>query len=126
MRRYWVEAQELWSADDKGVTWHGRPDDKPVVSAVSVPETEDAAVLLDAEAGPRTPLGDLKGWPHFLRVKPQGKVVWRVEAGLSPGDRDWWTVIEIEGESLVASTSSCYRKVLDKDTGRVLSSTFTK
>jgi hypothetical protein len=25
MRRYWVEAQELWSADDHGVTWHGRP-----------------------------------------------------------------------------------------------------
>jgi hypothetical protein len=126
MQRYWVESQELWSADDRSVIWHGRPDEKPVVAVVAIPGTEDAVVVLDAEAGPRTPLGDLKGWPHLLRVGPTGAIIWRSEAGTSSGDRDWWLGVEATSGALTASTWSGFQKVLDKDTGRVLSSTFTK
>jgi hypothetical protein len=122
VQTYWVESEELWSANDHGVTWHGRLDGAPVVAAVPLPRTEDAIVLLDSFAGPRNPYGDLLGWPHLLRVRPTGSVVWRATAG----DKDWWVAVIATEQGLFANTWSCYRQMLDADTGKILSSEFTK
>jgi hypothetical protein len=124
--RYWVESQELWSANDRGVTWHGRPDGKRVEAAVIIPGTDDAAVILDPEGGPRNALSDPKSWPHLVRVRPDGEVVWRVAAGANAGDRDWWTAIEAVDGDLVATTWSGDRRILDPTTGLALSATFTR
>jgi hypothetical protein len=124
--QYWVETLELWAARDREVTWHGRPDSKPVVQAVGIPGTDDALVLLDPESGPRTPFGQLKGWPHLVRVRPDGQVVWRIEAGAVGGEHDWWTGIDVADTRLWATTYSGYHKELDPNTGRTLASVFTK
>src|SRR5262245_5194799 len=121
-RRYWVESDELWSANDDGVIWRGRPDGHPVVFAARLPGTEDAVVLLNAESGPRNSLGDLKGWPHLMRVRPDGTVAWRASAG----DRDWWGRITVTDTELRANTWGGYQKHLDRRTGDTLSSVFTK
>ncbi len=126
MERYWVESEDLWVADAEAVTWRGRPDGMPVEFVIPIPETRDALVILNPNAGPRTPYGDLKGWPHLLRVRPDGEVVWRIEPGPNPGEHDWWTAVEISEQSIVATTWSCWRQTLDPETGRVLSSVFTK
>jgi hypothetical protein len=120
--RYWVESDELCSANDDGVIWRGRPDGYSVVFAAPLPGTDDAIVLLNAELGLRNPLGDLKGWPDLLRVGPDGTVVWRASAG----DRDWWVSIAVTDAELRANTWSGYRKQLDPRTGDTLSSVFTK
>src|SRR5262245_36295458 len=69
--RYWVESEELWSANDGGVVWRGRPDGHPAVAAVPLAGTDDAIVLLSTDSGPRTPLGELKGWPNLIRIRPE-------------------------------------------------------
>lgn len=123
--RYWAEAGDLWVADDAHVVWRGRPDGKPVSAAVLIAGTDDAAVLLDAAAGPRNAFGDLRGWPHLLRVRPTGEVVWRVAADVASDD--WWTSVARDERGRVrASTWSGYVRDLDADTGRVLRSAFHK
>jgi hypothetical protein len=124
--RYWVESDDLWSANDAGIVWRGRPDGHPAVSAVLLPDTDDAVVLLAYESAPRKPLGDLVGWPNLVRVRPDGTVVWRVAARPSPGDRDWWVSVEVASDALFANTWSCYRCRLDQESGSTLSSVFTK
>ena len=123
--RYWVESDELWCATDTEPGWHGRPDGHPVVFAALVPGTNDAVVLLDAESGPRDSLGRVRGWPHLVRVRPDGTVVWRAAAGLSPSDHDWWVAVDVT-DGVVASTWSGYRRRLDWEDGHVLSSVFVK
>ena len=126
MQRYWVESDEVWSADDRGVIWRGRPDGKPAKVVVGIPGTDDAAVLLDAESGPRDENGKLRTWPHLVRIRPTGEVVWRIAAGTGSGERDWWTSLQVVEGALTANTWSCYYQTLDEKTGRVRSSTFTK
>lgn len=125
MQRYWVESEDLWSADDRGVVWRGRPDGKPVLAAVGIPGTEDAAVLLDVESGPRDPLGHLKTWAHLVRVRPNGDVVWRLAATEASGERDWWTSVHVVDDSLVATTLSARWQTIEAATGRILTSVAT-
>jgi len=124
--RYWVESEDLWSANDAGVVWRGRPDGHPAISAVAVPGTDDAVVLLSAESGSRNPLGDLKGWPNLVRVRSDGTIVWRATADENASAHDWWVSIDAGGDGLYANTWSCYRCQLDPESGSVLSSVFTK
>ena len=124
--RYWVESDDLWSANGEAIVWRGRPDGHPAVSAVALPGTDDAVVLLSAQSGPRNPLGKLKGWPNLVRIRPDGTVVWRVAPGQRPSDRDWWVSVDIEDDTLYANSWSCYRCRLDPESGSVMSSVFTK
>jgi hypothetical protein len=124
--RYWVESEDLWSADDAGVVWRGRPDGHPAVSAVLLPGTDDAVVLLSAESGPRSPLGAVRRWPNLVRVRPDGTVVWRAAVGPNSGEPDWWVSVDVGTDALYANTWSCYRCQLDRESGAALSSVFTK
>jgi hypothetical protein len=124
--RYWIESEDLWSANEGGVVWHGRPDGHSALSVLPLPGTDDAVVLLHWESGPRNPLGDLKGWPNLVRVRPDGTVAWRANAGRISGDQDWWVSVDIEADNVYASTWSGYRRRVDRESGTVLSSVFTK
>jgi hypothetical protein len=126
MIRYWVEGSELWSANESGILWRGRPDGRPVRCVVRLGGTDDCAVLLDPDAGPRNPLRDLLGWPNLVRVGPAGTIAWRAAASESESDRDWWVAIDAVGDMLFGNTWSCYRKRLDPNTGHVLSAVFVK
>lgn len=120
--RYWIENGALCVADESRLVWRGELASRPASRVVAIPGTDDAAVVLDPDAGPRNALGQVKAWPHLARVTPQGHVRWQVEAG----PHDWWVSIRTEGDRLLANTWSGFLKELDPDTGRVLSSTFTK
>lgn len=124
--QYWVESEDLWSANEAAVVWRGRPDGHAAVSAVLLPGTDDAVVLLLAESGPRNPLGKLKKWPNLVRIRPDGTVVWRASAGRGSGEGDWWVSVEVEADTLYANTWSCYRCRLDQESGSAVSSMFTK
>jgi hypothetical protein len=97
----------------------------PADVVAAIPSTDDAAVLLNADAGPRDAHG-LRTWPNLLRIRPSGEVVWRIAAASGTGERDWWTYLQVVDGSLTANTWSCYYQTLDPKTGRVLSSVFTK
>jgi hypothetical protein len=124
--RYWVESEDLWCANEQGVIWHGRPDGYPVYLAAALPGTDDAIAVLNWEAGPRNPLGNVKSWPNLIRVRPDGTVVWRTLASIGSGEPDFWVSLHITDRGVFANTWSCYRRQLDQDSGRVLASMFTK
>jgi hypothetical protein len=123
--QYWVESEDLWAANEAGVVWHGRPDGRPAISAVLLPGTEDAVVILSAK-GLRRPLGELKRWPNLVRVRPDGTIVWRASADPTSTEGDGWTSVGIEGDTLHGFTWSCYVCQIDPKSGSVLSRVFTK
>lgn len=120
---FWIESKELWVADGSQVVWRGQPDDIPVESVIAIPGTEDAIAVLDADAGPRNALGDLKDWPNLIRVTATGRVVWRAPP---PGTRDWWVGVAWTENGLMAHTWSGLAVVLDPDTGLEISRVFAK
>jgi hypothetical protein len=124
--RYWIESEDLCSANEAGNVWRGRPDGHSPVSVALLPGSDDAIVLLYVQSGPRNPLGDLKKWPNLVRVRPDGTVVWRASAGQNSGEGDWWVSVDVKDDDLRASTWSCHRCKLDPQSGSVLSSVFTK
>lgn len=122
-RTFWVESGELWTADGAHVTWHGQPDGKPVHSVVSLAGTEEAVVLLEFEAGPRSAAGVIRGWPNLVRVRADGSVVWRANA---LDDQDSWVGVHCSAGVLTATTWSGYLVTLNSDTGANTSKVFTK
>ena len=123
--RYWVESEDLWAANEERVVWRGRPEGRPAISAVSLPGTDDAVVILSA-TGLRKPLRELKTWPNLVRVRPDGTVVWRTSADPNSTEGDAWTSVRIEGVTLYGSTWSCHVCQIDPESGSVLSKVFTK
>lgn len=117
-RAYWVEASELWVADDSHVTWHGWPDGKPVQSVIAIPGTDDALVILEHEAGPRADHGRVRGWPNLVRVRADGDVLWRAAA---TDAQDSWVHVYWSSAGLIGNTWSGFVIRLDPDTGRELS-----
>jgi len=120
---YWVESGELWVADGGHVTWHGRPDGKPVRSAIALPGTDDAVVVLDCGAGERLPGGVIRGWPNLVRVRADGSVAWRTTA---LDAQDSWVSVQWSSGVLTANTWTCFAVTLDPDSGAKLSQRFTK
>ena len=123
--RYWVESEDLWSANEAGVVWRGRPDGWPAISAVALPGTDDAVVILSGE-GLRMSLGERKRWPNMVRVRPDGTVVWRTSADPSSTEGDAWTSVGLQGDALYGFTWSCHSCQIDPESGAVLSKVFTK
>lgn len=122
-RNYWVEAGELWVADDSLVTWHGRLEEKPVYSAIALPNTDDAVAILEYEAGPRVDHNRVQGWPNLVRVRADGSVVWRATA--IDAD-DSWVEVRCSDGRLKGHTWSGWLVTLAPDTGLHISKEFTK
>jgi hypothetical protein len=123
--RYWVESDDLWAANEAGVIWRGRPEGRPVISAISLPGTDDAAAILSAR-GLRTPLRELKTWPSLVRVRPDGTIVWRVSADPHSTEGDGWTSVGVKDDTIYGFTWSCHLCQIDPESGSVLSKVFTK
>jgi hypothetical protein len=123
---YSIEHGDLCVAGEGGKVWRGRPDGMPVLEVVPIPDAPDVVARLEPEAGPRNALGDLRGWPNLVRVRPDGSVVWRAAAGQRESDRDWWTAVRLSEGRLIAFTWSCFEKTLDPGTGRILAAVYTK
>jgi hypothetical protein len=117
-RAFWVEASELWVADASHVTWHGWPDGKPVHSVLAIPDSDDAVVILEHEAGPRSGHGRVRGWANLVRVGADGDIVWRAAA---VGPQDSWIDVYWSTAGLFGNTWSGFLVKLDPDTGRELS-----
>src|SRR5262245_52533356 len=122
-RAYWVESSELWVADDSHVTWHGWPDGKPVQSVLAIPDTDDAVVILEHEAGPRSDHGRVRGWPNLVRVRVEGGVIVRAASVDAKGS---WIDVYWSTAGLIVIACSCFLVTLDPATGRELSREFVE
>lgn len=122
-RTFWVETGELWVADSGRVLWHGQPDGKSVRSVVALAETDDAVVVLNFEAGPRSEHGVIPGWPNLVRVRADGSVVWRASA---LDAQDSWVSVQWSSGSLTANTWSGFLVTVNPNTGAKISKVFTK
>ena len=120
---YWVESGDLCVADSSRVTWRGRPDGAQCAKAISLPETDDAIVLLDGDHGPRNIHGQLTGFPNLVRVTAHGDVVWRADA---VEDKDVWVEVQWRDDGLYGNTRSGYIIQLDPSTGHEISRKFGK
>lgn len=94
-----------------------------VRSSVDLPDTDDVIVLLDPE---RRPDGVLPWhpFPNILRVAASGEIKWRSELIPQETTAKCWMGVSFDG-SLRAWTYS-YDAELDPETGRLLTSRFTK
>jgi hypothetical protein len=117
-----VESSELWAADDAHVTWHGWPDGKPVQSVLPIPGTDDALVILEYEAGPRSKHGRIRGWPNLVRVQADGGVLWRRAAAIDT--QDSWVDVYWSGGRLIGNTWSGFIVTLNPETGMEISREF--
>jgi len=85
-----------------------------VEKILPIPENTDLIVLLSHKISFR----------NILRCHPNGKIVWLAE--LPTDSNDVYTHIDWNGNSLTANSWSCFYVTLDINTGKILSSAFTK
>jgi hypothetical protein len=94
-----------------------------VAAVVELPGTYDAAVLLDPD---RRPAG-VEAWHPYhniVRVSPDGVLRWRAELLPQETTAKCWLGLQVDG-SLRATTYS-WECELDPESGRIISSEFTK
>lgn len=82
---------------------------------MSLPGSDD--VLLFSEPGAGTPR------PPLRRVRPSGEIVWVVSP---PDNQDSWVSVEVDGGQVTAQSWSCWRLLLNAETGHELERVFTK
>lgn len=121
MREFWVEGGELWRADVVAgqAVRLGQPDGYPVLSVLTIPHSEDCIVLLAYWKGPEG-----RAFRNLLRCRQDGSVVWRAELPVLGSDE--YVEAEWTSNGLTAYSGSGFAVHLDLDTGRILSSIFTK
>jgi hypothetical protein len=119
--RYAALGEDLVVQDAAGTrtVWRGRPDGHPVRSVLPVADASGCIVLLDYSRGPPG------AFPNLIRCRPDGSVEWRAALPTTAGSDAYVRVSWDEGR-LLANSWSGYQVVVDPDTGRITSSTFTK
>lgn len=85
-----------------------------VEKILPIPENVDLIVLLSHKIPFR----------NILRCHPDGEIVWQAE--LATNSNDVYTHVDWNGKSLTANSWSCFYVTLDINTGKILSSEFTK
>jgi hypothetical protein len=121
-RRWWVESDEAWTTNSTGRDWHGKLLGSRVLRVAALPDSEDCVAVLDWMDRPP----GVEVWHPFanlIRATPSGEVVWTADA--PDHDLRSWTAVAIEDGIVVANAWS-HRCVVDPDTGRIISSEFTK
>jgi hypothetical protein len=94
-----------------------------VVAEVSIPGTRDTIVLLDPERRPEAVL-PWQPFQNLLRVGEDDSVRWRAELVPNETTAKCWMGVTFDG-SLRAWTYS-YECDIDLDSGRIVSTSFTK
>lgn len=103
------------AGDPAIVMWSGRPLNASVVQVAHIPQSSGPVVLLD----------DTESAENLVRIDSLGNIVWVAE--LPEGNaRDFYVQVGWDGVHLTANSWSCYRVVLDADTGRITERVFTK
>lgn len=121
-RHWWVESDEAWTADSTGQTWHGKLLGSRVLSVAALPGTDDCVAVVDWTDRPP----GVEAWHPFanlVRASPTGDVVWAADP--PEDDLKSWTSVAIHEGTVVANAWS-HRCVVDRDTGRVLGTEYTK
>ena len=102
------------------LAWQGRPNGCPVVKTQSLPDSDDAIVLLDYSSG--DPRRDFR---NILRCRPDGSVAWQAELP-DPSSGDAYVDMAVSSGGVIARSWSGYRVLLDRATGSIQQSVFTK
>lgn len=115
-----IEVEELWivHATTGRVVWRGQPLGYSVQMVLPTPSSDAFLVLLRYDRGPTT------AFRNLLRLQPDGAVVWQAE--LPDRGYDAYTDVEWRNHVLTAFSWSGFLVVLDPDSGRILSTRFTK
>jgi hypothetical protein len=90
----------------------------PIVTSISVADSDDVIVLLDYMGGP-------KNFRNVLRVARSGDIVWRAELPDRSGP-EAYVSLELGSDGLVGYSWSGYSVVLEVDSGRITRSEFVK
>jgi hypothetical protein len=81
---------------------------------------DDCILLFDPDASSKA-----KYWKHLIRITPDAEVLWEIGAPNLPNN--FLDIqLSIDGENIIAWTWDCYRLLIDKNTGTIISSAFTK
>ena len=99
--------------------WHGSPEGYPVKEAVALEGTDDCIVLYPYMSSQQRVFGNL------VRCRCDGSVVWRAELP-ETSTLDAYVAVQLGNEGLTANTWSGWLVTLDSNTGRILSTRFTK
>ena len=105
-------------AGKETTVWRGRPDRMPVWQVAGMTDSADCLVLL--EYWQRTGYA----YQNLLRCRPSGSIVWRAE--LPDRGADAYVKMHWSGQRLTAASWSGFEVVLDVNSGRVVTQTFTK
>ena len=81
---------------------------------LSIPNSEDSIVMLNYK----------QAFQNIFRCSPNGSIVWMAELPEKSGDV--YTNLEWHEQRLRAFSWSCFSVILDVETGKILSSVFTK
>ena len=87
------------------------------MSVLNIPGTDETIVLLEPSEGPKVV-------QNLIRVSPDGKVVWRAE--LPGSEPDSYTEIQLQGNGVVANTWTGYRRLINIESGKIISEVFVK
>jgi hypothetical protein len=88
---------------------------RPPTQSEPIPGSDDLLVFGRARSNePRPPL---------RRVRPDGLVRWEV---FPPDSQDSWVSAEVDGQRVVARSWSCWRVVIDTESGQEIERAFTK
>ena len=85
-----------------------------IKTLLSIPQSDDSIVMLH----------HMKPFQNVLRCRSNGSVVW--VAKLPQQSHDAYTYLEWHEQKLRAFSWSCFSVILDVETGKILSSVFTK
>jgi hypothetical protein len=101
------------------ITWHGRPMGFQVKKIIQTFENGECIVLLDRDCWPKRPFANL------VKINFNGNLLWSAQLPPIGGNDVYVDASWTKGE-LSANSWSCYRTIIDPETGKIQSSEFTK
>ncbi|XAS67028.1 hypothetical protein V3C33_16410 [Micrococcaceae bacterium Sec5.7] len=117
--KFVLASERVTVADDSGhVVWEGKPLGVDALEVQALPDTDSAIVLLDYMQMGSGPVGNL------VRISSDGSILWVADLpNLAPSE--CYVSFEIS-DHVLANTWNGFRVEIDRETGKILKSLFTK
>lgn len=101
------------------ICWQGKPEQRPVEWAVTVPDSSDGVALYHYYR-PDHPYG---GFENLVRVKLDGSILWHAQI---PESDDKYTVARLVDRKLLAYSYGRWDVEISLENGRIVTRQFTK
>lgn len=94
--------------------------DRRIIKSITLPGEADTIVLWEATPNHLNARND----HNLVRMNARGGIVWAAQ--LPQVGSDSFVSVQMDNGKLLANSWSCFQVTLDIDTGRILTSVFTK